>query len=149
MIVIDGENSVLGRLSTEVAQKALNGEQIHIINAEKVIITGNPVRIAQKYKQRRKIKDSAKPEKSPKLPRRPDLFVKKSIRGMLPRKTKRGAQAYRRIKAHIGTPANLEKTEKIKTAQHKESRTKNITVLELCKQLGWTGAEYLYEYNLI
>ncbi|MDD2803867.1 MAG: uL13 family ribosomal protein, partial [Methanocorpusculum sp.] len=38
--VIDGENLLLGRLSSIVATRILAGEEIAIINAEKVIVSG-------------------------------------------------------------------------------------------------------------
>jgi ribosomal protein L13 len=54
---------------------------------------------------------------------------------MLPRKTKRGAAALSRIRVYIGN--NGMKGEKVE--EHKNPRAKTITVLELCKALGWKG----------
>ena len=39
--IIDGEGLVLGRLASTVSKRLLNGEEITIVNAEKIIISGN------------------------------------------------------------------------------------------------------------
>ena len=38
--VIDATGLVLGRMATDVAKRAKNGETVHIVNAEKAIIVG-------------------------------------------------------------------------------------------------------------
>jgi len=134
-MIIDGENCVLGRVATLVAKKTLSGEPVTIINAEKMVITGNPVSIVNEYRTLFRIRDIAKPVKSPHWSKRPDLFVKRSIRGMLPRKTTRGTEALKRIRAYIGD--NGMRGEKV--AEHNNPNAKTITVLELCKALGWKG----------
>ena len=50
MTVIDAEGAILGRLASEVAKRVLRGEEITIVNAEKVIITGNRDWIIKTYK---------------------------------------------------------------------------------------------------
>jgi large subunit ribosomal protein L13 len=138
MKIIDGENCVLGRLCTAAAKKALEGEEIRIINAEKIVILGNPVSIVNGYRYRFYLRDPAKPEKSPNYPKRPDLFVKRAIRGMLPFKRTRGKDAYRRVRAFIGAPRDLKgKTEKF--GELKDMYKKRMTVEQLCRKVGWTG----------
>ena len=53
MKVIDGKNTVLGRLASFAAKEALKGEEIKIINCEQVIITGNKEFIESDLKQKR------------------------------------------------------------------------------------------------
>jgi len=130
-MILDGENCILGRLAAVVAKKALKGEKIEIYNAEKILITGNPESIVKSYAEKMQIKDRAKPIKSPKFSRRPDLFVKKTIRGMLPIKKRRGVEAFKNIKVYMGPG---KKGEKI--AEAGELKAKKITVLDLCKRLG-------------
>jgi len=139
MKIINAENSILGRLASEVAKLAMNGEEIIITNAEKAVITGNADDIYKRYYQRFKIRDIAKPEKSPKMQRRPDLFVKRTIRGMIPRRKRSGKEALSRVKALIGTPKEYEgKGEFIESILNKNNK-KGITVEKLCKKLGWKG----------
>jgi large subunit ribosomal protein L13 len=109
---------------------------VTIINAEKIVITGNPVSIVNDYKPIFfVIRNIAKPVHSPHVSKRPDLFVRRTIRGMLPRKTTRGAAALKRIRAYIGD--NGMKGEKV--FEFRNPNARHMTVLELCKALGWKG----------
>lgn len=138
MIVIDGENCVLGRVATHAAKKALGGERVAIVNAEKMIIIGNEKDIVQRYRDKFEIRNISKPEESPKISRRPDLFVKRTIRGMLPSHSSRKLDALHLIKAYIGTPKEFEgKTEKV--FELKDLGKKHVTVDFVCKKVGWKG----------
>ncbi len=137
MIVIDGEGSILGRVASKVAKKLLEGEEVHLINAEKMIVSGNGKTIISKYLVRRSLKNKADPEKSPKWPRVPDMLVRRIIRGMLPYKKAKGREAYKRLKVYIGNPG-YDKTTKIEEAKPGEIK-KYITISELCKMIGWRG----------
>ena len=140
MLIIDGENCVLGRMSAKVAKELIKGETVRIVNADKIIITGSPKATIAKYRQRIKLHDPAKPEKSRKTPRRPDLFVKRIIRGMIPYKSRNGLAAYRRLMVYIGIPKEFEgKTVKIAESKSITTDYKYIKIDELCKNLGWKG----------
>jgi len=134
-MIIDGDNCVLGRVATYAAKRALSGESVTIINAEKMIITGKPKSVVDKYRKRLEIRDIGKPVKSPHLSKRPDLFVKRTIRGMVPRKKKRGVEALKKIMVYIGD--NSMKGEKV--WEHKNPKARVISVLDLCRALGWKG----------
>lgn len=108
VIVINGENTILGRLASYAAKKALEGYTVYIVNAEKVAITGNKDDILRRYLEKIQRGD---PHKGPFFPRQPHLIVRRTIRGMLPWKKKRGREAYRRVKVFIGFPEELKKYE--------------------------------------
>ncbi len=108
IIVINGENAILGRLASYAAKKALEGYTVYIVNAEKVAITGNKDDILRRYLEKIQRGD---PHKGPFFPRQPHLIVRRTIRGMLPWKKKRGREAYRRVKVFIGFPEELKKYE--------------------------------------
>ena len=55
MKVFDGHNAVLGRLAAITAKNLINGEEIAIINCEKIIVTGNPRSIVSKYLKMRRL----------------------------------------------------------------------------------------------
>ena len=129
-MIIDGKNAVLGRLAVGTAKKLMAGEEVQIFNAEKVIITGSPNLIKEKYLARRA---RGNPHHGPFFPRMPHLIVRRTIRGMLPYKTNKGRAAFRKLRVHIGAP-----TEKAETMT-KTIRSRYITVGELAKRLGWTG----------
>lgn len=138
MIVIDAEGAVLGRMGSHVAKQLLNGEKVVIVNAEKAIISGSPKDVYAKYKQRWDRTNRANPLKATIQPRVPDALVRRSIRGMLNFRTRRGMRAYRNLKVYMGVPNEYaDKAEKIETKTPK----KKITVLALSKMLGWTGGE--------
>ena len=134
--VIDAENLLLGRLSSIVATRALAGEEIAIINAEKAIVSGNRAMVLNEYYTKR-VRGSV--EGGPFYPRRPDHLVKRTIRGMLPYKTRPGAAAFRRIKAYVGVPYELKDVEAVVlTEAHRDrlSRAHYVAVGEISKNLG-------------
>jgi large subunit ribosomal protein L13 len=102
--VINGEGQILGRLSSLVAQRALRGETIAIVNAEKVIISGSRARVLAIYGLKR---SRGSREGGPHFPRRPDDILKRTIRGMLPYKRPSGAAALKQIRCYVGVPGDL------------------------------------------
>ncbi len=135
MIVIDGTNVIFGRMATFVAKKALSGEEIRVINAEKIVLTGNPSVIVERYLQRRRAKHTGNPELSPKWPRVPHMLIKRMIRGMLPWKTARGKSAYKRIIVYSGNPKEL-KAGEIAIKKY-DGVSPHITVQKLCEMMGY------------
>ncbi len=135
MEIIDAKDAVLGRLATQVAQLANSGEEVRILNAEQVIISGDKQMVLKRYQERA---DLGTKDKGPFLKRRPDLFVKRAIRGMLPRGAK-GRDALKRIKAYIGVPDELKDKEAKPAIKNLQTlgTLKFITVKELCSKLGW------------
>ncbi|MEM2174742.1 MAG: 50S ribosomal protein L13 [Candidatus Micrarchaeia archaeon] len=146
-MIIDAKDCIVGRLGSYVAKKLLEGNEIILINAEKAIISGNKRNIIEKYLARRRVKQKANPEHSPKWPKRPDLLLRRIIRGMLPYDKAKGRQAYKRLKVYINFPKELQeklqeklKDEKIEVVEFsKKEIQKFITVGDLCKELGWKG----------
>ncbi|MGM5480795.1 MAG: 50S ribosomal protein L13 [Nanobdellota archaeon] len=104
MIVIDATNVILGRLSTYAAKQALLGQDVRIINAEKAIISGKKANTIADLSARN---DKGIPAKGPFMPKMPDRFVRKTIRGMLPYKQPKGAEAFKRIMCYSGVPEEL------------------------------------------
>ena len=132
-MVIDGNKLILGRVAAAAAKKSLEGEQVIIVNCEKMIITGNPKRILQKFKERQ---DKGGPYTGPFFPKMPDRVVRRTIRGMLPYKKWRGKTAYKRVKCFIGIPKEY-KTQKFETVNNadasKLTTLKFITVGDLSR----------------
>jgi large subunit ribosomal protein L13 len=75
MIAIDGTNAILGRLASRVAKKLIEGNEVVLVNAEKIVISGNPKSITDDYLVRKSLKDKSDPEKSPKWPKVPNLHI--------------------------------------------------------------------------
>ncbi len=129
-IIIDGKNLVLGRTSSHIAKKLLNGEKVQIVNAEKMIITGDPTAIKAKYTSRRQ---RGSVVSGPFFPIRPDLIVRRTVRGMLPYKTNKGREAFKKLRVHVGNP-KLEVNEESKL---RPLSTRYMTVGKLSEALGW------------
>jgi large subunit ribosomal protein L13 len=104
--VINGDGLILGRLASLVAQRALAGEEIAIVNAEKAIISGSRERVLANYKHKRE-RGASGDRWGPFVPRRPDHLMKRTIRGMLPYKRPRGVDAMKRIRCYVGVPVEL------------------------------------------
>ena len=131
--IIDGSGATLGRLSTNTAKRLLKGEDIAIINSEKVIISGKKSTILARYKQKREVGTY---RKGPFFPRMPDQIVKRTIRGMIPYQTPHGRTAFKRLKCYISIPEEYEgkKIEKIKEAE--KQPVDFVTIEELSRLLG-------------
>ena len=136
MAVIDGEGLVMGRLASHVAKRLISGEEIHIVNAEKVLITGSRTDIFAKYGAKRKLR-GPRPNRGMLYPKRPDRIVKRSVRGMLPNKKATSRESYKRLKTYIGIPKEFTnmKYERPEKAEPKDPK-KYITVQDLSIKLG-------------
>ena len=137
--IIDAEGAILGRLSSVVAKRLLNGETIELVNVEKIVISGKPESIIAQYKERLGIRSKYNPLRGPFHYRRPDRFVRRTIRGMLPYKKPRGRDAFHRLRCYISVPEEFEKAKVVKIAEADSTKlkVKRISVGELCQQLGW------------
>jgi large subunit ribosomal protein L13 len=106
-LIIDGEDLILGRLASYVAKEALEGKTVIIVNAEKVIISGSKKTVLQDVKRKMGTRTLGALKKSPIHYRRPDTYLRRVIRGMLPWKRARGKEAYRRIRVYMSIPSEL------------------------------------------
>ncbi len=138
--IIDGEGRILGRISTHAAKMLLNGDSVMIINAEKIVISGHLKDIVAKYKQRVEFKDKANPEHSPYVSRRPDLFVKRVVRGMLPYRRPKGKDAYKRLRVYMGVPEGITATDATDIKKAEEVYDDIMTIKTLAEKLGYKGA---------
>jgi len=131
MRVIDGTNQPMGRLSAYVAKRALQGEEIAIVNCDDVIITGSKKDILKQFNTKRSRVGSS--QKGPKHKRVSKDIVKRTIRGMLPdHREGRGRIAWKKIWCYNQVPKELEneKIEKIqidKGKKFKYDKVKNYT----------------------
>jgi len=141
VLVIDAEGAVLGRLATIVAKSLLDGYKVYIVNAEKAVVSGNPQIVVESYKIWLEIKTLRNPYKwSPKRPRNPVAIVKKAVKGMLPKDSWRGVEAFKNLKVYIGFPEELKKYNVVKVDYTSSRLSKGfITVGETAKMLGWKG----------
>jgi len=134
--VIDASGLILGRMSSIIAKRLLQGENIVIINAEKAVISGKRKPV---IRERKEFLEVGHPWKGPYHYRRPDRIVRRTIRGMLPYHQPKGKQAYKRLRVYIGIPEEFKDKphETIPEASSKKLKCHFITVGELAKEIGW------------
>ncbi len=137
--VIDAEDLLLGRLASTVAKRALAGEEIAIVNAEKAIVSGARAHVLADFKQKR---ERGSREGGPFYPRRPDHIVKRTIRGMLPYKRERGAAAYRAIRTYVGVPREFADAERESLPEAHIDRLNNPRFVTVGTIATFLGANY-------
>ncbi|NLI74438.1 MAG: 50S ribosomal protein L13 [Euryarchaeota archaeon] len=134
VVVINAEGHILGRLSTHVAKCLLNGEEVVVVNAEKAIITGSRDEILNRYRAKYVRGTSTN---GPFFPKRADLIVKRTVRGMIPFKRPTGRNVYRNLKVFIGVPKELENIDMMKIESATNIWTdKYVTLGEVSRHLG-------------
>ncbi|HLC81725.1 MAG TPA: 50S ribosomal protein L13 [Candidatus Nanoarchaeia archaeon] len=138
MKIYNGEGIILGRLASEAAKTALSGEEVRVVNCNKIIVSGKKTNTFQMAKARRDRKGY--PLKSAKHSRLPERYVRRSIRGMLPWKFARGREAFKRVMCYRGLPEEFAAQQLISLEQSSAKKLptlKYITVREICKAIGW------------
>jgi len=135
VVVIDADGLVAGRLASHVAKLLLRGETVVIVNAEKAIISGKKNRVISWYMKRvAEWRTHYNPEKrGPKIPRRPDLILKRMVRGMLPYKQPKGRAAFKRLRVYVGVPPEYADAPRLQLpgAKLKNDKVPFITIKEL------------------
>ena len=136
-IIIDATGLILGRMASTIAKQLLQGETIIVVNAEKAAISGKRLSI---LKEKKELLEVGHFRKGPYHRRRPDQIVRRTIRGMLPRKKQKGQQAYKRLKVFLQLPGKFKEKEiqTIPRVSVENLKCPYITVGELAKEIGWT-----------
>jgi len=118
-VLVDAENMVLGRLATEVAKMIRGknkpeftphvdcGDYVIVINAEKVVLTGN--KLTQKEYFRHSGYPGGQTRQTPQqiLAKYPERLVEKAVKGMLP-KNKLGRALFRNLHVVVGPEHKFE-----------------------------------------
>ena len=135
-LVVDARDCILGRVSSEVAQRALDGERVAVVNAEQAIITGDEEDVLSVYRKRVEVGS----DRGPYYPKRPDRIFKRAIRGMIPYKTTRGREAFENVRTYVGNPyegdENREAELLEETSLDRLSNIKFVTLGEISDQIG-------------
>lgn len=132
VLVIDGENTILGRLCSYAVKQALLGKEVAIVNCEKVVVSGRRGNIVDEYNVSRR--RGGHSLKGPFFPRHPERLVKRTVRGMLQYKEGRGAAAFDRIKCYDLVPKEFESQKKvIKEISAENKKVKTMSLAEIYK----------------
>jgi len=103
-VLLDAKNQILGRLASYVAKHALSGDSVIVLNAEKAVISGRRKNIVEEAKRRLETRTLANQTTAPVHQRRPDLYFRRVVRGMLPWKKAKGKAAFHRVIVYMGIP---------------------------------------------
>jgi large subunit ribosomal protein L13 len=137
--VVDAAGVIVGRLASYVAKSVLAGEEIVVVNAEKAVITGRKKSVVEAFKAKLGTRTLGSQTKAPKHPRRPETYVRRVVRGMLPWKTPKGKQAYRRLKVYLGVPRELKDAVTQTFPDAVKDIRPSMTVGELMCIFGWNN----------
>jgi large subunit ribosomal protein L13 len=134
-VVVDARDCILGRVSSKVAQRVLDGETVAVVNAERAVITGNEEATMETYHTRAELGSDS----GPYYPKRPDRIFKRAIRGMLPYKTEDGREAFANVRVYVGNPYERDDVESVVldgTSLDRLSNIKFTTLGEISESLG-------------
>ncbi|MBX0323608.1 50S ribosomal protein L13 [Halomicroarcula sp. F13] len=131
-VVVDARDCIMGRVASEVAEKALDGQSVAVVNAERAVITGREEQITEKYKKRVDIGA----DNSYFYPKRPDGIFKRAIRGMLPHKKQRGREAFENVRVYVGNPHDEDGDVLEGTSLDRLSNIKFVSLGDVSEALG-------------
>ena len=134
--LVNAEGLIVGRMCSKVAKRLLNGEEVIILNAEKAVFSGKK---KAKVLEAHIFLEVGAPVRGPFHYRRPDRFLRKTVRGMVPYKQPKGKNAYKRLKVFMGIPIELKDQQMITFEEASSANLKgpHFTLGELAKEIGW------------
>jgi len=122
-IIIDASGAIFGRLCSFAGKKALEGNEVDIVNCEKAVITGRKEDIIEKYSTLRGLGKGNNPKKRPHYAKQPFKMLKLGVRGMLPDHRRGiGKEAFKRVTCYDGVPKDLAGEKMIKAGKPKHER---------------------------
>jgi large subunit ribosomal protein L13Ae len=145
-IVVDGAGHLLGRFASKLAKELLNGQRVVVVRCEKLNKSGSLFRNKLKLHEFLNKTRNCNPRRGHVHYRSPCRILWRSIRGMLPHKTPKGAAALGRLKVFDGIPypydhkRRLVVPEALKIIRMKDNR-KFCTLGDLSRLGGWTKKE--------
>ncbi|CAE8583925.1 unnamed protein product [Polarella glacialis] len=141
-VLIDGRGHLLGRLASVIAKELLNGQHVVVVRSEDVNISGSLYRNKLKYANFKRKHMNSNPKQGPLHYRSPAKILWRTIRGMVPHKTARGAAAMDRLKTFEGVPHPFDRKKRmvvlscLKVLRLRPER-RFCRVGDLSKEVGW------------
>ncbi len=141
LIVVDASNCISGRICSKISKLLLQGNRVSVVNAEKVMISGNKYEVIESYKKKLEVGSVTNPIHGPFHPRRPDTIITKMVRGMVPKTKSSGIQAFKKLRVYIGIPDELKNSQMQTFEDAKITKPESfyISMGDVAKQIGWKG----------
>merc|ERR1712110_292606 len=134
-IVIDAKGHLLGRLASIVAKELLSGQKVIVVRCEELNISGSHFRNKLKYKDFLRKRCNVNPQHGPFHLRAPSKIFWRTVRGMVPHKTPRGAAALSHLKVFEGVPPPYDKVNRVVCPQ--ALRVLRLRPGRLSHEVGW------------
>ncbi len=104
MKIVNAEGKVLGRLASQVARYAKDGEEVRVVNSEEAVISGDEAEVKADYKQKY---ERGRRDRGPYFPKRGDKILKRTIKNMLPGGPD-GREVRSKVRTYLGVPDQME-----------------------------------------
>ncbi|WP_336037889.1 50S ribosomal protein L13 [Halobacterium yunchengense] len=131
-VVVDARDCILGRVASNVAERALDGESVAVVNAEQAVVTGTKEDVFGTYRKRAELGSDS----GPYYPKRPDGIFKRAVRGMLPYKQRDGREAFENVRVYVGNPLDEDGEVLEETSLDRLSTIRFVTLGEVSEELG-------------
>ncbi|KAK9757173.1 hypothetical protein RND81_01G145500 [Saponaria officinalis] len=149
-VVVDARHHMLGRLASIVAKELLTGQRVVVVRCEEIALSGGLVRQKMKYLRFLRKRMNTKPSHGPIHFRAPSKIFWRTVRGMIPHKTKRGAAALARLKVYEGIPPPYDKIKRMVVPDalkvlRLQKGHKYCLLGRLSKEVGWNHYDTIRE----
>jgi len=147
-VIVDCRAHLLGRLAGHLAKELLNGRKIVCVRTEDINISGSLFRNQLKFKLFLQKRMNTNPRRGPYHYRHPSRILWRTVRGMIPHKTHKGALALARLKVFEGVPHPFDKLKRVvvpgalRNLRLKPGR-KYCRLGDLAGQVGWGHNELI------
>jgi large subunit ribosomal protein L13 len=137
-LLLDARNQILGRLASFAAKRAIRGDTVIVLNAEKAVISGKRRSVVEEAKHRLNTRTLGTQSNAPVHQRRPDLYLRRVVRGMLPWKKAKGRAAFHRVLVFMGVPDEYSGKTAVRVpgADATKLLSPYVTLEELAKEIG-------------
>ncbi|CAK9063636.1 60S ribosomal protein L13a [Durusdinium trenchii] len=141
-VVVDCRGHLLGRLASVLAKELLNGQNVVCVRAEDINISGSLYRNKLKYANFKRKHMNTNPRQGPFHFRSPAKILWRTVRGMVPHKTARGAAALDKLKTFEGIPHPYDRKKRmvvpscLKVLRLRPER-RFCRLGDLSKEVGW------------
>lgn len=112
-LLIDGRGHLLGRLASIVAKSLLQGQKVVVVRCEGINISGSFYRNKLKYLSFLRKKCNVNPARGVYHYRAPSKIFWRTVRGMMPHKTRRGDKALDNLRVVEGIPPPFDKKKRL------------------------------------
>ena len=142
-VIIDGRGHLLGRLASKVAKELLNGQRVVVVRCEQILRSGSLFRNKLTFHEFLNKGMNTNPRRGQFHFRTPSRMFWRTLRGMLPHKTPKGAAALGKLKVFEGIPFPYDHKKRMVVPDalkclRMQNHRKFMVLGDLAQQVGWT-----------